>query len=83
MRSKLAANFTCPPTLSQQSKDDLKKRIVEILKTNIGNEPLATLEVSKKLGMQDRGDAMVLLKKLKEDGIVEELAGKISSWKLA
>ena len=83
MRSKLAANFTGPPTLSQESKDDLKKRIVEILETNMGNEALATLEVSKKLGMQDRGDAMVLLKELKEDGIVEELAGKISSWKLA
>ena len=82
MRNKLAANFTCPPTSSQESNDDLKERIIEILKTNTGNEPLTTLEVSKKLGMQVRGDAMVLLKELKEDGDVEELAGKISSWKL-
>ena len=79
MCSKLAANFTCPPTSSQESNDDLKKRIIEMLKTN---EPLTTLEVSKKLGMQVRGDAMVLLKELKEDGIVNELVGKISSWKL-
>ena len=49
----------------------------------MGNEPLTTLEVSEKLGMQVRGDAVVLLKELREDGIVEELAGKISSWKLA
>ena len=84
-RKKLAANFTCPPTSrsSEESNDDLKKRITEILETNVGNEPLTTLEVSEKLGMQVRGDAMVLLKELKEDGIVEELAGKISSWKLA
>ena len=84
-RKKLAANFTCPPTSrsSEESNDDLKKRITEILETNVGNEPLTTLEVSEKLGMPVRGDAMVLLKELKEDGIVEELAGKISSWKLA
>ena len=85
IRKKLAANFTHPPTSrsSEESNDDLKKRITEILKTNMSNEPLTTLEVSEKLGMQVRGDAMVLLKELKEDGIVEELAGKISSWKLA
>ena len=81
-RKKLAANFTCPATSrsSEESNDDLKKRITEILETN---KPLTTLEVSEKLGMQVRGDAMVLLKELKKDGIVEELAGKISSWKLA
>lgn len=83
---KLAANFTYPPSSSSPGKSnasDSLKNIVDLLAQHRGDEPLTTPEISEALRMPMRATAMGFLKKLKSDGIVEELDGKISRWKLA
>jgi len=83
---KLAANFTNPPSSGspgESDASDILKNIVDLLAQHRGDEPLTTSEISEALGMPMRATAMGFLRKLKSDGIVEELDGKISRWKLA
>ena len=83
---KLAANFTNPPSSGspgESDASDILKSIVDLLAQDRGDEPLTTSEISEALGMPMRATAMGFLRKLKSDGIVEELDGKISRWKLA
>lgn len=84
--NKLAANFTNPPSSGspgESDASDILKSIVDLLAQHRGDEPLATPEISEALRMPMRATAMGFLRKLKSDGIVEELDGNISRWKLA
>lgn len=84
--NKLAANFTNPPSSGspgESDASDILKSIVDLLVQHRGDEPLTTSEISEALRMPMRATAMGFLRKLKSDGIVEELDGNISRWKLA